>query len=99
MRYGIRKEATSVQRYLDYMGHKAKTVRVFKRGCVVNPKFPWLSTSQGRIVYNEDVGFGLIEVKCNYMYSKRIVSPEDACFDPRFYGEMSYGKVHIEKES
>ena len=95
VKYGKQKENTAVKHYLEYMKTTSKDVKVYECGCVINSKFPWLAASPDRIVFHEGAGFGLMEVKCSY--SKRNITPEEACFDPCFYCEMLDGKFTLKK--
>ena len=95
VKYGIEKEDSAVIQYVNYFTNKGKQIKVHKCGVVVNPNFPWLAASPDRIVLNEDVGYGLIEVKC--CYSKKNVTPTDACSDPGFYCSSGDGQFSLEE--
>jgi len=96
VQYGLQNEEVAVKKYLNYMTNSNMKTAVFKSGVVVNTALPWLAASPDRLVYNNDVGFGLLEVKC--AYSKKSVTPKDACTDPGFFCTLKDGLFSLKTE-
>jgi len=78
------------------MKNTKRDCKMYEYGCVINPTVPWLGASPDGIVFHEDVGYGLVEVKCSY--SKRNVSSRDACQDPSFFCPEVNGKVFLKHD-
>lgn len=82
--HGITYEPVALREYEKHMHKMGKPVRVTNSGFFVSPKLFILGCSpDGKVV---DIGcqenFGLVEIKCPS--SKFLVTPLEACADPRF---------------
>ena len=96
IKFGKDNERKGKEEYRNYMNNTNRTCKIYESGCVINSAFPWLAASPDGIVYHKDVGYGLVEVKCSY--SKRNVTPLDACKDPAFFCFEADGKVHLKDD-
>ena len=68
IRFGKENEDVASQLYVQNQNsHGSPGTKVFHGGLVINPHFPWLGASPGRLVYdsNAEPSTGGLEVKCN----------------------------------
>lgn len=94
--FGRENEDKAVFDYVQYMNNSGRNVSVYRAGCVINPNFPWLAASPDRVVHDSVAGFGLVEVKCSF--SKRNVSPKEACMDTAFLCEIVDSTFCLKKD-
>ena len=82
--WGQHHESTAIQKYIACK----KKVTVEKCGFIIHPKHGWLGASPDGCVVDTacDEPNGIVEIKCPY--SKRDVTPEEACKDINFYCEF-----------
>jgi hypothetical protein len=92
----VQNEENAVQQYIKYMANSKHKTKVYKCGVVVNSRFPWLAASPDRVTYNDDIGFGLLEVKCSH--SKKKLSPKESCIDKTFFCTLENGKFCLKKD-
>ena len=67
IRFGKENEDVASQLYVQNQNsHGSPGTKVFHGGFVINPHFPWLGASPGRLVYdsNAEPSTGGLEVKC-----------------------------------
>jgi len=96
VKFGKANESKANFEYARYMKNTNRDCKMYEYGCDINPTVPWLGASPDGIVFHEDVGYGLVEVKCSY--SKRNVSSRDACQDPSFFCPEVNGKVFLKHD-
>ena len=82
--WGQHHESTAIKKYIACK----KKVTVEKCGFIIHPKHGWLGASPDGCVVDTacDEPNGIVEIKCPY--SKRDVTPEEACKDINFYCEF-----------
>ena len=94
-------EAVAHEAYVKTMQLSGHTTIVVKlAGFIVHPREGWFSSSPDGVVIDslDSTYKGLLEVKCPY--TKRDVSPKEACKDPNFYyyiaddGKFTLKKCH-----
>ena len=86
IKWGLDHEAAAREAYVKTMHLRGHTSVVVKpSGFVIHPQQGWFGSSPDGIVIDSSntACIGLLEIKCPY--TKRDVSPEEACEDPNFY--------------
>lgn len=86
IKWGQDHEAAAREAYVKTMHLRGHTsVEVKSSGFVIHPQQGWFGSSPDGIVIDSSntACFGLLEIKCPY--TKRDMSPEEACEDPNFY--------------
>ena len=95
--WGRQNESTACGKYEDYMnknGHSGLTT--IACGFIIHPTKGWLGASPDAKVNDPSHElFGVAEFKCPY--SKRDVSPLEACCDPNFYCELVDGHFQLKR--
>ena len=90
IKWGQDNEAAARKAYVNAMhqrGHATLTVKL--SGFIIHPQEGWFGSSPDGIVIDssDNTSKGLLEVKCPF--TKRDMSPEEACKDPNFYCYIS----------
>ena len=92
--WGHENELRAIAKYVTYMTKEHNSsVSVEKCGFIIHPSKGWLGASpDGRVKDPTSKHcYGIIEVKCPY--SKRDMTPEQACMDPNFCCGLVESKV------
>ena len=92
--WGRHHEPIAVHKYISQMttmNHLG--VSVENCGFIIHPEYGWLGASPDGIVRDptSEQPCGIIEIKCPY--SKREMTPQEACIDPSFYCKLVDSKV------
>ena len=92
--WGRHHEPIAVHKYISQMttmNHLG--VSVENCGFIILPEYGWLGASPDGIVRDptSEQPCGIIEIKCPY--SKREMTPQEACIDPSFYCKLVDSKV------
>ena len=100
IKWGQDNEAAARSAYVNAMhrrGHDKLIVRL--RGFIIHLKEGWFGSSPDGMVMDSSSNTckGLLEVKCPY--TKRDMSPDEACKDPNFYCYISDSGVFTLKRS
>ena len=86
-------EFVAINKHVSQMSKFYENIKVEKCGFIIHPEKGLLGTSPDGYVRNAQTGVnqqdGILEIKCPY--SKRQVSPEEACSDSTFF--VSWLKV------
>ena len=96
--WGHQNESRAIAKYVIYMTKELNwSVSVEKCGFIIHPSKGWLGASpDGRVKDPTSKHcYGIIEVKCPY--SKRDMTPEQACMDPNFCCGLVESKVCLKK--
>ena len=86
LEWGIKNEPVAIQKYVEMQlvcGHDG--LSAFPSGFIISESYPFLGATPDGSVYDpscREQPYGFLEVKCPY--SKRNVTPEDACASPDF---------------
>ena len=97
IKWGIDNEPKANQQYLSYAkAHGKKGLSTRKCGFIVHPTMGWLGASPDARVTDPHCDFpdGIAEFKCPF--SKKEVTPREACDDPNFYCYYDSG-FHLKK--
>lgn len=92
--WGRHQEPIAIRKYISYKSTTIHSpVSVEKCGFIIHPTKGWLGASpDGRVTDSTtERTNGIIEIKCPY--SKREMTPEEACTDPNFCSELIESKV------
>ena len=98
MKWGIENECHACEEYTQYMKTNGHNLETRKCGFIVHPTMGWLGASPDAFVTdNSEPVFrnGIAEFKCPF--SKKDVSPVDACTDQRFYCSLDDNKMHLKR--
>ena len=98
IKWGIENECRAREEYTLYMRANGHNVETRPSGFIIHPTICWLSASPDAFVTDssELLQNGIAEFKCPY--SKRDVSPIDACKDPSFYCSWTDNKMHLKRD-
>ena len=94
--WGLQNEQVACRSYQQHMlsiGHSGLTTQPI--GFIVHPTKGWFGASPDAKVYDPSSHancHGIAEFKCPY--SKRDISPQEACQDPQFCCELQSGTTH-----
>ena len=97
--WGRHNESRAISKYVSYMTTKLDSaVSVEKCGFIIHPTKGWLGASPDGRVKDPTSGQcdGIIEVKCPY--SKREMTPKEACADPNFCCKLIDSKVCLKTD-
>ena len=97
IKWGIDNEPKANREYLNYAkAHGKKGLSVRKCGFIVHPTMGWLGASPDAHVTDPHSDFpdGIAEFKCPF--SKKELTPREACDDPNFYCYYDSG-LHLKK--
>ena len=98
IKWGIERESFARDAYVSFMrcnGHD--DLRTRSSGFVIHPTMGWLGASPDAFVTDPSTILpdGIAEFKCPF--SKRNISPLDACSDPQFYCTMENNKLRLKR--
>ena len=98
MKWGIDNESRACEAYTTYMranGHNGLKTR--PSGFIIHPTMGWLGASPDAFVIDPSTTLsdGIAEFKCPF--TKKDVSPFDACSDPNFYCSIVDDKLHLKR--
>ena len=96
--WGTKHESNACTAYVKYMrskGHKYLTTR--KCGFIIHPRMGWLGASPDAFVDDRTslLSSGIAEFKCPF--SKKDVSPINACSDTNFYCDLHNGTFRLKR--
>ena len=97
--WGLQNEQVACRSYQQHMlsiGHSGLTTQPI--GFIVHPTKGWFGASPDAKVYDPSSHVnchGIAEFKCPY--SKRDISPQEACQDPQFCCELQSGTIHLKR--
>jgi len=96
----VKYEPIALQAYIEHQhrnGHSE--LAVFKVGFLVSETTPFLGASPDGGVYDSssEQPYGFVEVKCPY--SKRELSPPEACATGQFFCTLESGEVTLRRTS
>ena len=98
IKWGIDNECHACEAYVAHMqknGHEKITTRPC--GFIIHPTMGWLGASPDSFVADPSniLSDGIAEFKCPF--TKKDLSPFDACQDPTFYCTMSNNQLHLNR--
>ena len=99
IKWGIQNEKLARNVYVQYMRHAGHSNLVVKDcGFIVSLSKGWLGASPDGQVYDPSSNNpnGLLEIKCPY--TKRALTPKEACEDPSFYCTIENDKLKLKHE-
>ena len=97
IKWGINNEPIANKEYIKYAKAHGKTKLMTSRcGFVIHPTMRWFGASPETLVTDHHSNFsnGIAEFKCPY--SKREMTPHDACQDSSFYFSLD-GNLHLKR--
>lgn len=95
MAYGRKHEGDAVASYASLMRSRGYSVQVRETGLHVHKGYSFLAASPDRIIV-VDGEEGLLEVKC--LPSKKGLTAEEACRDPKFCCRLEGGDIILKEE-
>ena len=96
--WGTKHESSVCAAYVKYMQSKGRAnLTTRKCGFIIHPIMGWLGASPGAFVDDPTslLSCGIVEFKCPF--SKKDVSPTDACSDPNFCCEIQNGNPRLKR--
>ena len=101
IKWGIENECKAREAYTTHMRKEGQSNLVTSAcGFIIHPTMGWLGASpdafvtdpsEKNMIYN-----GIVEFKCPF--SKKNISPIDACSDPGFYCHVNNGQLHLKHD-
>ena len=96
MDHGLGYEPIARETYLNVMKYELRRdITIRETGLVIQPSLFWVAASPDGMVVDQQVGIGLIEIKCPK--SKSSLSPEHLVNDDKFYVTLSNGSPVLKR--
>ena len=95
--WGRMKEKEALSEYVHFMNSQGHVLKVEPCGFIIHPDKGWLGASPDALVTDISCAQqkGIAEVKCPF--SKRDITPQDACKDANFYCSLVDGRLHLNR--